>query len=119
MDVNKALREMREAIATLREAASGDSNDAEIQAGHAVADAAEAVDGWLSTGGFLPVAWARQRQQPETIYTLAELARLLHMHPSELREGVPPGEGLPEADDEWLTAEQAAMLIKAFGPIER
>lgn len=61
MDPNKALEDLRSAIATLRKAAEGDSNDAEIEAGHAVADAVEALDQWLSRGGFVPDAWEGSR----------------------------------------------------------
>jgi hypothetical protein len=57
MDPNAALEAMRQAIKALRAAAEGDSNDAEIQAGHDVADYAEGLDEWLCKGGFLPDPW--------------------------------------------------------------
>lgn len=61
MDPNEALTDLRNAIIALRQAAERDSNDVEIEAGHAVADAAEALDVWLTVGGFLPTAWAGVR----------------------------------------------------------
>lgn len=48
---------LRWKIADLRKAASGDSNDAEIEAAHEVAALFEELDGWLSQGGFRPAEW--------------------------------------------------------------
>lgn len=65
MDPNEALKNARAALAALRtrlddgEEPTSDT-DAEV-ADHAgdLADAFEALDGWLSKGGFLPAAWQR------------------------------------------------------------
>lgn len=73
MDPNETLKRLRQAIKVFRAAeanaeaaAEGDSNDAEIAAlqrcagaGAEVTELAEALDGWLSEGGFPPAAWAR------------------------------------------------------------
>ena len=59
MDPNAALASLREALADAREAAEGDSNDAEIEAWQEVGERIDALDQWLSNGGFLPSAWAR------------------------------------------------------------
>jgi hypothetical protein len=52
MDPDEALRNMRDALKRVQES----SSDAEAAA--ELADAAEALDGWLSRGGFLPQDWA-------------------------------------------------------------
>jgi hypothetical protein len=57
MDPDAALRDLRAALEDARAAAEGDSNDAEIEAWQAVGDEIEALDEWLSKGGFLPLAW--------------------------------------------------------------
>lgn len=46
----QVLCDLRNAIANLRECAEGDSNDAEIHAGHDVADAAERLVDELENG---------------------------------------------------------------------
>jgi hypothetical protein len=61
MDPEQTLADLRAAISRLRAAADGDSNDDEIQAGHDVAEAASALDDWLSAGGFLPSDWQGPR----------------------------------------------------------
>lgn len=55
MDPNAALRNMREAISRTWEA-EGEAD--RLAAAEDLAVAAEALDSWLSTGGFLPSGWA-------------------------------------------------------------
>lgn len=56
MDPNTALARLREAIARWSSASDADTrNDAASDA----ADWADALDDWISKGGFLPTAWAR------------------------------------------------------------
>lgn len=57
MDVNEALREMREAIAQWH--LRGDVEGA-LAAADTIAEKAHALDEWLSKGGFLPAAWQRE-----------------------------------------------------------
>lgn len=56
MDPNETLRLLRLTIAQMRV----DENP-DIRKAHAdeIAEYAEALDDWLSCGGFLPAAWAR------------------------------------------------------------
>lgn len=54
MDINKALADCRAAMRVVLEA---DTVEAELVAAQELADAFEAVDEWLSIGGFLPDAW--------------------------------------------------------------
>lgn len=51
MDPNECLNRIRALVLTFRE-----SDDSE---GSALAEHIEALDGWLSSGGFLPQAWER------------------------------------------------------------
>jgi hypothetical protein len=72
MDPNEALRRLRAAIARARQLADGDSNDAEIEAWQEVGEYVQALDDWLSKGGFLPNAWlsappAGQLADPEPL----------------------------------------------------
>lgn len=62
MDPNAALREMRAAIQRFRVAQEmGDHEEDQLgEAGQAV-EFAEALDEWLSRGGFLPTEWAAGR----------------------------------------------------------
>lgn len=63
MDPNKALQDLREAIArhaALCEGGAAGSSD-EVRALEDALDAARALDGWLSRGGFLPDAWRAGR----------------------------------------------------------
>lgn len=53
MDPNAALADMRQAIDNVLATASGS------QAAHELAEAADALDTWLTSGGFLPEAWVR------------------------------------------------------------
>jgi hypothetical protein len=55
MDPDEALRNAREAVRRLN------ADEFEVDSGDAMAlvEAFEALDGWLSEGGFLPAAWKR------------------------------------------------------------
>jgi hypothetical protein len=57
MDPNKTLASLRAALEDARAAAEGDSNDAEIEAWQEVGEYVEALDEWLTKGGFLPDDW--------------------------------------------------------------
>ena len=57
MDPNAALAALRYAIAEAREHGACEDNEAEYEALQRVFQHAEALDGWLSGGGFLPDAW--------------------------------------------------------------
>lgn len=56
MDPEAALINMREAIAAVR---SAPNPEALLIASTSLADAADALDGWLKSGGFLPLEWSR------------------------------------------------------------
>lgn len=56
MDPNAALRDLRTAIAKLR-ADDGADDGERLMTAAEVADFAEALDHWLSSGGFMPAAW--------------------------------------------------------------
>lgn len=63
MDPNTALEAAREALARFQDINADlneDSDDAAMRrlAAHDLADAFEALDGWLSHQGFLPNAWS-------------------------------------------------------------
>lgn len=60
MDPDEALKNAREAAALILDS-SGSSVDDAVQ-GHALAEAFDALDGWLSKGGFLPDAWKTRRR---------------------------------------------------------
>lgn len=69
MDPNEALKRARAALARLR--AADECAVVGLGLGRCVAEAAdeladafEALDGWLSTGGFLPAPWARGQLPP-------------------------------------------------------
>lgn len=65
MDPNKALETLRFFIAEARRLEDEQDDFADLEAWDnlhigallQIADAAEALDGWLSGGGFLPTAW--------------------------------------------------------------
>jgi hypothetical protein len=57
MDPDTALANAREAAKVAAEAANGDSNDAEIDALREALEAYQALDEWLTKGGFRPKAW--------------------------------------------------------------
>lgn len=54
MDPNQTLRDLRVALADHRAATSISAAD---DAAQRLADHTQALDEWLSTGGFPPVAW--------------------------------------------------------------
>jgi hypothetical protein len=54
MDPDEALRQLRRAIAQYRQAADPGQ---QLQAADRVIDHAEALDHWLTGGGFPPAAW--------------------------------------------------------------
>lgn len=58
MDPDVTLARIRDAIVSAHVAADGDSNDEEIEAWQSVGELFEALDGWLSSGGFPPKGWA-------------------------------------------------------------
>jgi hypothetical protein len=63
MDPNKALRQLRNAVDYYRRGYGGKlgaENREELLAG--LVDEFEALDGWLTRGGFLPEAWRRGEQ---------------------------------------------------------
>lgn len=59
MDPNETLRMLRAAIRQSHQS-SADRMVTELEALESVRDYAEALDEWLSRGGFLPSAWERQ-----------------------------------------------------------
>lgn len=62
MDPNVNLEEQRQIIATLLGGeGAGDADNL----GMRLAELAQALDGWLSKGGFLPRAWGK-REGPES-----------------------------------------------------
>lgn len=67
MDPNATLAEARQAVADVRAHQDDETDDTVCSALDAirVAEAFEALDEWLSKGGFLPEAWAGSR--PEQI----------------------------------------------------
>lgn len=56
MDPNANLTRQREIVARIVE---GESQDGDLEE---LADLAEALDEWLSKGGFLPARWQRGRK---------------------------------------------------------
>lgn len=61
MDPNENLRETLELCRLLRDGADNDDDD--FDAGEGVdrlLELVEALDGWLSNGGFLPTRWRRE-----------------------------------------------------------
>jgi len=62
VDPNAALRDARKALAEWREADSK-GRDTTLAA-EDLAAAFDALDGWLSKAGFLPVAWQGNRVEP-------------------------------------------------------
>jgi hypothetical protein len=57
VDPDETLRQLRASIGDYRDATS---IAAAADAADRVADCAEALDGWLRGGGFLPVEWSRR-----------------------------------------------------------
>jgi hypothetical protein len=70
MDPDEALKKLREALQKWRSKKMEDlmtspvADDREIplRVAEQIADNAEALDGWLSRGGFLPEDWAKERK---------------------------------------------------------
>ena len=58
MDPDTNLGEQREIIARMNEAAHKDPDDFDADVMR-LAELMEALDGWISKGGFLPKAWQR------------------------------------------------------------
>jgi hypothetical protein len=63
MDPDEALAKARDALKILRdrEDRGGGNLEAAVRASSDLEDAFEALDGWLSRGGFLPEDWAKGR----------------------------------------------------------
>ena len=66
MDPDEALKNAREALRLIRDKEQEGYRDwggrHEAQEFVDLADAFEALDGWLSKGGFLPKAWNKKRR---------------------------------------------------------
>jgi hypothetical protein len=69
MDPNQALEDLRAAVAQARNL----DPDPCPHVTQDLADAAEALDDWLSTGGHLPRAWDRMRTRPSDAVHIREL----------------------------------------------
>jgi hypothetical protein len=62
MDPDQALDNAHAALVAFRfSAMDGKSATRTLDAGEALADAFEALDAWLSQGGYLPTGWERER----------------------------------------------------------
>lgn len=57
MDPNEALRMIREAVELMRETPNTIADADTYERVHRLMDSVEALDEWLSRGGFLPDAW--------------------------------------------------------------
>jgi hypothetical protein len=67
MDPNEALKRAREAIERYQDDASlGFNTDTRLEAADKLADAFEALDEWLSKGGFLPLEWSESLRKQRT-----------------------------------------------------
>jgi hypothetical protein len=60
MDPDEALKKARAALKAFHDAPDAERS---MIAGADLADAFEALDGWLSKGGFLPRDWQREYQR--------------------------------------------------------
>ena len=60
MDPNAALDNLREAVARYNEAYDNGDPEGCRYAAHDLAEAADALDGWITRGGFLPTGWQRK-----------------------------------------------------------
>lgn len=81
MDPNETLRELRVSIRKFREVADGSSGDAEHEAANEVVDKVEALDGWLTRDGFLPLDWQLGNLVAEYRLRLGEHdVREAHLH---------------------------------------
>lgn len=61
MDVNEVLRDLRRALQDWRIAATQESA---LNAATEIVNDAEALDEWLSQGGYLPADWSAKRVVP-------------------------------------------------------
>jgi hypothetical protein len=61
MDPDAALARLRAAVIAWAKARESNSQEAGWEAAHDAIQAMVALDGWLSTGGFLPTAWRARR----------------------------------------------------------
>lgn len=57
MDPNQALIDARTAVGSFRLGTQNESNDEEIEAALQLIESFDALDEWLTKGGFLPTAW--------------------------------------------------------------
>ena len=64
MDPDEALKNARAALLSLRAGESDSEAPCNSPSCDDLADAFEALDGWLSKGGFLPCDWAEQSAKP-------------------------------------------------------
>lgn len=59
MDPDEALRQLRAAVETYHATVNQDGRDADQEAAAwSMAEHADALDGWLARGGYLPADWA-------------------------------------------------------------
>ena len=65
MDPEQALKNARKAVRDWHHA-DGDDADRLTDIGAQLVDAFQALDGWLSAGGFLPIAWSKVDQKLAT-----------------------------------------------------
>jgi len=61
MDPDAALARLRAAVIAWVKAQESNSHEAGCEAASDAIHAIVALDGWLSTGGFLPTAWRAKR----------------------------------------------------------
>lgn len=61
MDIEVAYRNQTRAFGALRQALNDEDAALIAEAAEDLADAVEAIDGWLRGGGFLPLAWKASR----------------------------------------------------------
>lgn len=62
MDPDQVLLDLRNALYRLRQAEEQESSSDQLYAGHDLADGFEAMDEWMSKGGFLPFGWRQGRK---------------------------------------------------------
>ena len=60
MDPNVCLEELRKLAKLILDPPGYVSNDTQATRGERLAELAQALDGWLSKGGFLPKDWERK-----------------------------------------------------------
>lgn len=59
MDPDKCLNEIRETVLALKEAGNRGNVIEAYGLGETLADNVQALDEWLTKGGFLPMSWER------------------------------------------------------------